>query len=160
MMIPGYDDYQERVQRGLLAYTCMGLIQKIDSLQQEIDAAVSETAYFRDKLTEILEMPWESGVCPDDANIIEEVRKRIKTIKYKYDTEHEPIGPVELNGIKYVPTEYIKRLEAKYLQSQAARLFYATHNTGAQWGQVGELFREPYEKSARECLEHIKRGDA
>ena len=55
-------------------------------------------------------------------------------------------------------SKLIARLGAAYLQSQAARLFYAAQNAGAQWGQVGESFREPYEKTARESLERIKAG--
>ena len=54
---------------------------------------------------------------------------------------------------------YVARLETEYVKSQAARLFYADHNTGAQWGQVGESYREPYEKAANTNLEKIKRGE-
>ena len=54
---------------------------------------------------------------------------------------------------------YVARLETEYVKSQAARLFYADHNTGAQWGQVGESYREPYEKAANTSLEKIKKGE-
>lgn len=74
-MIKGYDDHHERVAKGYPPYTVDGLINKINSMQDEYEAAVRETAQYRDGLTEILQMPWTGGVCPDDKDIIEQVRQ-------------------------------------------------------------------------------------
>jgi len=76
-MIKGYDDYRERLRRGLSAYTMEGLVNKINSQQDEIYASEKQTDIYRDELTEILGMEWVGGVCPDDKKIIEMVRKRL-----------------------------------------------------------------------------------
>ena len=75
-MIPGYDDYHERLQRGESAYTCEGLINKINAMQDECEAAGAQVDPYRDELTELLKMDWPGGVCPDDRKIIEAVKSR------------------------------------------------------------------------------------
>jgi len=65
-MIKGYDDHNERAAKGLPPYTHEGLVNKINALNDELDAARNETGKFRDELTEILGMDWTGGVCPDD----------------------------------------------------------------------------------------------
>lgn len=51
--------------------------------------------------------------------------------------------------------DYIKRLEAAFLRSNAAMRYYQEGNRGP-WPQVGEQFKEPYIQKAREALERIK----
>lgn len=80
-MIKGYDDHIERAAKGLPPYTHEGLVNKINALNDELDAARSETGRFRDGLTEILAMPWMGHVCPDDEDIIERVRGQSNEIK-------------------------------------------------------------------------------
>lgn len=77
-MIEGYDDYRERIHRGIPAYTHEGLVNKINAQQDEIYASRDETAFFRDRLTEMLGMEWKGGVCPSDTDIVAEVERRIK----------------------------------------------------------------------------------
>jgi hypothetical protein len=43
-MIEGYDDYQERINRGLLGYTWEGLIGRIDQLYKEVEEANARLA--------------------------------------------------------------------------------------------------------------------
>lgn len=69
-MIPGYDDYHERVQKGLPPYTYAGLVAKIDAQQKEIEAADSELMNFQVNLTELLKMDWPGGVCPSNGVIM------------------------------------------------------------------------------------------
>jgi len=53
--------------------------------------------------------------------------------------------------------DYIKRLEAAFLRSNAAMRYYQEGNRGP-WPQLGEKFKEPYIQKAREALEGIKEG--
>lgn len=80
-MIKGYDDHNERAAKGLPPYTHEGLVNKINALNDELDAARSETGRFRDELTEILRMDWPGGICPDDKEIIGRVRRQANQIK-------------------------------------------------------------------------------
>jgi hypothetical protein len=76
-VIPGYDDYHERIQRGESAYTTGGLINKINAMQDEIYAAQNQVDPYRDDLTALLKMEWVGGVCPDDNKIIAAVKEHI-----------------------------------------------------------------------------------
>ncbi len=49
-MIEGYDDYRERMQRGLSAYTLEGLVKKIDDQQKDIDDLHNQIATLKASL--------------------------------------------------------------------------------------------------------------
>lgn len=89
-MIPGYDDYHERVQKGLPPYTYAGLVAKIDAQQKEIEAADSELMNFQVNLTELLKMDWPGGVCPSNGVIMAALSAELDRLrKIAVDKEEE-----------------------------------------------------------------------
>ena len=67
------------------------------------------------------------------------------------------LGSKDANDRLKVLQDYVGRLEPKYIDSNAARRYYAD-GYEAPWPQVGNEFKERYIKDAQAALEKIRRG--
>lgn len=67
------------------------------------------------------------------------------------------LGSKKANDRLKVLQKYVRRLEPKYIDSNAARRYYAD-GYEAPWPQVGNEFKERYIKDALAALEKIRRG--
>jgi hypothetical protein len=138
-MIKGYDDYHERVQKGLPAYTHEGLINKINAQQDEIHGREEETDLYRDELTEILGMEWVGGVCPDDKKIIQAIRDQFAYTKRLEKSAYDGLFWQLFNEIER------EDLQVHY------------HDSRLPWKTAQEK-SEYADQKARESLDAIRRG--
>lgn len=156
LLLPGLVSEIKRLQDEndyLRNGTCLGCVAKLEELAKWQQIAIKQRALINFIETEERYAYSEHVILSDDEMSI--AAKELGLQGYK--TAHEPDGPIEINGERYVKESeqkaYVERLEEAFLDAYHAKIYY-----GRIYYKKDPGAREERIAETHAALEKIRRG--